>query len=149
MKKIAIVYNSSTDSVTAGIIDKSLCAAGYETLVFPLDDNKTIEDAYKDWGSINLVISINLAGFSYRSSGDNSVYATLDYNSIHYIDRDVEDEGKLLSGLITITMKFLTDSMERSERIEGTYRRIHDVSVISDIEEDIVKVVDGLDWRKG
>ena len=149
MRKIGVIYQKGKDELIAERMSFSLNDAGYEACCYCLDDDHTIEEAYKEWGNISLVITVNLAGFSYRSSGDNSVYATLDYNSIHYIDRDADDESRLLNGLITITMKFLTDSKERCERMESSYRRLHDISVVTDIGEDIVRIVDELDWRKG
>ena len=145
---IAVVYDRNMDEKTADSIGISLSDTGYDVKLYPLDENVGIEDAYRTWGSIHLVITVNLAGFAYRSSGNNSVYATLDYNSIHYIGRDVDNEADLLTGLVTITMMFLTDSKQRSDRLIMDYRRIHEVSVVSDIGKDIVPIVDNLDWRK-
>lgn len=148
MRRIAIIYDGNQDGDVAGRIGTELSKAGYETTLYPLDESQTIQSVYAGWGDIHLVITVNLAGFSYRSSGNNAVYSTLDFNSIHYIDRDVEGEEALLSGLITITMLFLTDDEQRKRRLHETYRRIHDVSMVSSIETDIVSIVDGLDWRK-
>lgn len=148
MKRIAIIC-TKRDETMGEVIGAVLAESGYQTENYLLGDDLTIEKVYAGWGDTpNLVITINLAGFSYRSSGNNSVYATLDVNTLHYIDRDVENEQSLLAGLITITMKFITDDPDRCRRIKNTYRRIHDISVVSDLENGITDILDNMDWRK-
>ena len=151
MKKrlIAIVYDNECDAETAEMTEAVLADMGYDVVTYHLDEEKTIESVYAGWSSVpHLIITLNHAGFSYRSSGDNAVYATLDVNTIHYINRDVEGEERLLSGLITITEMFITDSEERKKRIESSYRRIHDVRVSAHFSAEIGEIVDKLDWRQ-
>ena len=147
MRKVAIIYNADTDSEIAEKIYNSLNA--YDVIRFPLDEEHTIEEAYVSWGDIpNLIITVNLAGFGYRSSGNNNIYATLPVNTLHYIDKDLEDEEKLLQGLIPITMKFVVDDEERGQRLKKAYRRIYDLDIVTDIENQIPELLENMDWRK-
>lgn len=147
MRNIVIVYNNE-DKQIAKRIESSLRNKEYAVEMTELDDNNTIEMAYSSWKYVHLVITINLAGFSFRNSGNNSVYSTLDMDTIHYIDKIVNDEAKLLDGLITINMRFVTDSKDQSDRLLAEYRRIHDVMTVTNLGEEILRIVDNMDWRK-
>ena len=75
------------------------------------------------------------------------MYSMYNGNIIHYIDTDVEEEEKLLAGMLPITMKFVTDSKERGERLLSTFRRIHDLEYTSSVVEDIERYLEETEWR--
>ena len=75
------------------------------------------------------------------------MYSMYNGNIIHYIDTDVEGEEELLAGMLPITMKFVTDTKERCERLLKTYRRIHDAEDSNCIAEDIGRYLDETEWR--
>ena len=146
-REVAIIYEKEDMTTALGM--KDVLCDSYDVRTYQLDESHSIQEIYVSWGrGPDLVITVNLAGFSYRSSGDNSIYATLDVNTIHYIDRRIENEDRLLYGLLPVTMKFLTNSEDIAIRLKKTYRRMCDVSAVSDIVNDIKGIVDGLDWRR-
>ncbi len=145
---IAVVYNRVVDSESGNKTVQALNSLDkYEVYDCPLDEGHTIQSYYVGWDEVDLVITINLAGFEWRSSGDNSMYATLAINAFHIINREVDNEARLLSGLIPITMKFITDTKERLDRIRSDYRRIHDGCYMESVE-GIGDLLENLDWRR-
>lgn len=146
---IAVVYDASSDSEDGKRIVEKLNNIGrYEVYDCPLNPEHSIQSYYTGWDEVDLVITVNLAGFKWRSSGDNSMYATLAINAFHYIDRDVENESRLLSGLIPITMKFITDTDDRLNRLNSNYRRIYDICTMDDNWDGLDDMLTGLDWRR-
>ncbi len=149
-KRISIVYNES-DFSTAENIYTTLIELGFLSVTkCPLNLSNSIDQYYNDWfqSMPQLAITINLAGFDWRNSGGNTMYSMLGFNTFHYIDTDLGNESKLLFGLLPITMRFITDTRERCERIDATYDRIHDISFTSDVSKTIPEMLTTLDWRK-
>ncbi|MBR6229559.1 MAG: LicD family protein [Eubacterium sp.] len=150
IKTIAVVYEAPDDVETAETIINAINDLGdYDVFRCPLDDVHPMKESYdrcKAYGT-QLLITINLAGFDLRNTGGNSSYTMFGCNLFHYIDRDVEDEKERLSGLIPITMKFITDDESRCERLRGSYRRIKDICVSKDISCDMAGLINNLDWR--
>ena len=149
MKRVALVYREDSDRELAGSIREAIGGSGrYELIDCPLNDKFSIQNYYSSWRDVpQLVLTINLAGFDWRSTGDNSFYATLSVNTMHYIDRDVGGTDELLSGLIPITMKFVTDDRARMKSLKEVCHRIYDICCVDSVTEEIVTLIDETDWR--
>ena len=148
-KRVVIVYTENDASIS----DKIMVAfenGEYELTLCCVKTKSDLECFYQGWTDQmpNMIITINLAGFSWRNTGGNSMYSMLPIDMIHYINRDIIDEKELLSGLIPVTMRFLVDNDERKGRIEKTYRRIHQVVCISEFDE-LVPMLAEMRWRRG
>ena len=149
VRQVAVICEISETEKGEAIAQSIRATGGYEVCLCPLDEEKTIQAFYAGWSRVpDMVLTVNLAGFSWRSSGSNSMYATLAVNTLHYIDRDVTGEERLLSGLIPITMTFVTDTKERYERLKNTYRRIHDIHCTDNVTGEIGLIVDKTEWRQ-
>ncbi|MEE3466910.1 MAG: LicD family protein [Eubacterium sp.] len=150
-KKIAIVYELDRDGETARTIQNAIAVREmYDAFLCPLDAYHEIGRYYDAWwkeGMPEMILTINLAGFELRNTGGNSMYSMYNGNCVHYVDRDVENEKELLRGLLPITMRFVTDTKERYERMRNDYRRIHEIDVSGQIAEDIFGIIDCTDWR--
>lgn len=147
MKTIAIIYQKQTTQYDNVWLD--LLQNEYNVRLFPLDETSDLSTIYNDLKQHmpNLILTINLAGFSLRTTGQDCAYTQFPINTFHYIEGDLPSICKNLYGMTTFTMKFLVTSQDDLDYLHTNFPDLYDVEKIQSLQSDLPSLLRDLDWR--
>lgn len=147
MKKINVVYRKDQESLAKSLC-RILCSDDYEITLYPLKEPNDIKSYYFTWMEQlpNLIFTIDLAGFEYRTLGGDTCYTKFPINTFHYIHTDIEAIAAPLCGVMNFTMKFIVKDSNTRNYLKTNYPRIYDITEISSLEQDLPSILAQLDW---
>jgi hypothetical protein len=149
MKEIAIVYYEKVCSVNITRIRSSLEQMNYSVSLCPITEKHTFFSYFSDFQNNlpNLILTIDLAGFELKTTGENVAYNRLPTNIIHYISQMKEDYADELNHLFAISSLFLSVDPNCIRFIQNQCKKIYTSRLISSLEKELPYVLASLDWR--
>ncbi|MCH5266664.1 MAG: hypothetical protein J1F02_12250 [Lachnospiraceae bacterium] len=150
MKTIAIVYNPK-ETNSRSLAEKLPCILPehYQITLCPLENPDSIRSFFSTWQETlpHLILTINLAGFELRTTGNDAAYTKLPVNFIHYISKSPSHYREQLQGLIDFTAKFIVTTPEAKTYLEKNYSNIYDITLTTSLTDSLPPILEQLDWR--
>lgn len=151
MRKITIVYDKNRSNPPSDVLIHLLSEAGYDITICNASDTEQWKTCFINWKKSlpDLIVTINLAGLSNRTTSDDSAYNLIPTNIIHFIPELSQCDTALLSGLHTLSTAFcVTSSKDASLLKKICDIPFNTVYTVPSLEESMLSILSKLDWRK-
>lgn len=151
MKKIAIVYNDSSslsdDELQA--VCHILKENSYSVTLHKAVANSEIATLYQQWMEEppHLILTIDFAGFQYRTTGRSTAYNQIPTNIIHYLSTLSGHPSSYLCGVFNIATTFLCLRSSDVEQIQAASVYATDVRHITSLPDSLPALLAEMDWR--